>query len=326
MGNLPLSHPSGQPFRASLRRSYVSSSPPWRMVYDDLVRRTNVRPSHPPTQRHDRVASLAGMRGALLKRTRRGAVRKGGDGLDALQLPPNDTRGTSRTYRTKSASAEEAAWTRYLRPDLFVSWTDGTMILVDTTHRSLRESAASDPALFVQAARLVPRLAARALGPEAPPPMAPLDPEEALSRYWEEAGLEPPRAGELIERVRAAGSGGLYTDANPSNWLVILGVPERIDFGEVRPAHPLSDVAQLLGGSRDPRLRAAVLQGWMEAGGDEGVLADLPVLGAFSALCRLPFRSRSERQVHAAEAVSYCREAGLSTFAGDLAANLASCI
>jgi hypothetical protein len=199
------------------------------------------------------------------------------------------------------------------------------MILVDTTHRTLRESAASDPALFVQAARLVPQLAARALGPDAPPLMAPLDPEDALSRYWEEGGLKPPRAGELIERVRDAGSGGLYTDANPSNWLVVLGVPERIDFGEVRPAHPLSDVVQLLGGSRDRRLRAAVVQGWIEGGGDEGLLTNLPILGAFSALCRLPFRSRSERHVHAAEAVSYCREARLS-LAEHLAASLASCV
>src|SRR5580704_2001725 len=114
--------------------------------------------------------------------------------------------GTSRRYRTKAAKAEEAAWTCHLRPDLFVGWKDGTMILVDTTHRTLRESAASDPALFVQAARLVPQLAARALAPDAPPPMAPLDPEDALTRYWEERGLVPPRAGELIERVRAAGS------------------------------------------------------------------------------------------------------------------------
>ncbi len=210
----------------------------------------------------------------------------------------------------KKASQYEAVWTKYLAPNLFLGYKFG-FILLRRIKGTLLSELTYDQDCFIQVAGELGKLHRKAIANDRPPIRKINNLWDELLAFWNNPAYKlSSKEAHAFQNTHTFQKevdkilvDGVFTDANPRNWIITPKTIVAIDFGSVAEGSFSSDLAQLLD-YYDPMPESVwdnALRMWAINFRNceiEGRLRkELPIMRIYSALCRIPFHL-PENRVH----------------------------
>ena len=226
----------------------------------------------------------------------------------------------------KNASKNEAMWTKYLSPTVFLGYRDGVMSLRRLIGPTLSVAGRVHKKIYLSAAYNLGKLHHIAMSPDALGLPQPKSWEKSFIKIWQRSPEQISEEGEillssiapLLTHLKQVSVNGIFLDANPGNWIIVQGQPVAIDFGHVSRGNFSSDLAQLI--DYEPGIvdYQEAINAWGQGIDNATAIKETKeafhFVRIFSALARAPFHSSSQRAIWYREASIFCRKVGL----GDL--------